>query len=154
MKSLPKALGGESLEVSYQPGHEESGPEASATYGDMAGLTVAEEYTTNDTESGEPELLTADALLAARFGLVFGCAKNSYQGTIKPNDGGYGPGFGSPQKSWKPMWFSCQIDVAEGDDNFKGYAVGWTSKKAAWLVITKDQKTARSLIAGLDAPTR
>jgi hypothetical protein len=53
------------------------------------------------------------------------------------------------------MWFSCKIDGAEGDDNFKGHAVGWTSKKAAWLVIAKDEKTARSLIAGLNgAPTR
>ena len=45
------------------------------------------------------------------------------------------------------MWFSC--DSAQGDDNFKGHAVGWTSKKAAWLVVAKDQKTARCLIADL-----
>ena len=30
-----------------------------------------------------------------------------------------------------------------GDDNFKGHAVGWTSRKAAWLVIAADQKVAR-----------
>jgi hypothetical protein len=154
MESLPKTLGGETLQLSYQRGGEgESGPEAIAAYGDdVAGLTVAEEFMTSDaTESGEPELFSADALLAANFGLVFACAKKSYRGTIKPNDGGYGPGFGASKKSSKPMWFSCKIDGAEGDDDFKGHAVGWTSEKAAWLVIAKDEKTARSLITGLNS---
>ena len=152
MKSLPKTLGGESLKVGYQRGGEEgSGPEAFATYGnDVAGLTVADEFMTNDTESGEPELFSADDQLAASFGLVFGCVKKSYRGTIKPLHGGYGPGFGSSKKSSERMWFSCKIDGAEGDDNFKGHAVGWTSKKAAWLVIAKDEKTTRSLISGLN----
>ena len=155
MKSLPKTLGGESLRVDYQRGGEEgSGPQAIAAYGDGAGLTVADEFMTKDTESGEPELFSADDQLAASFGLVFACAKKSYRGTIKPLPGGYGPGYGSSKKSSEPRWFSCKIEGAEGDDNFKGHAVGWTSKKAAWLVIAKDQKTARSLIAGLHSPTR
>jgi hypothetical protein len=156
MKSLPKTLGGEPLQLIFQRGGEgESGPEAIAAYGDnVAGLTVAEEFMTSDTESGEPELFSADAQLAASFGLVFACAKKSYRGTIKPLEGGYGPGYGSSKKSSKPMWFSCKIDGAEGDDNFKGHAVGWTSKKAAWLVIAKDEKTARSLISGLYSPTK
>jgi hypothetical protein len=150
MDSLPKTLGGESLEVSYQQGgEEESGPEATAAYGEVAGLTVAEEFMTNDPESGEPKLFTANDHLAAGFGLVFACAKKTYRGTIKPLRGGYGPGFDSSKRSSKPMWFSCEIEGAEGDDNFKGHAVGWTSKKAAWLVIAKDEKTARSLITGL-----
>jgi hypothetical protein len=154
MKSLPKTLGGESLKVSYQRGHEESGPEAVAAYGEVAALSVADEYTTSDTESGEPELFNASTLLAARFGLVFACAKDSYRGTIKPGEGGYGPGFDSSKKSSKPMWFSCEIDGAEGDENYQGHAVGWTSRKAAWLVIAKNEKTARSLISGLDGPTK
>jgi len=153
MNSLPKTLGGESLEVSYQQGDEESGSEASATYGDVVGLTVFDQYMTSDTESGEPELFGAGEILAASFGLVFGCAKKSYRGTIKPHEGG-GPGFDSWKKSSKPMWFSCEIDVAEGHDNFKRHAVGWTSKKAAWLVIAEDQKTARSLTTGLNGPTK
>ena len=155
MRSLPKTLGGETLQLSYQRGgEEESGPEATAAYGEVAGLTVAEEFMTSDPESGEPELFSADAQLAASFGLVFACAKKSYRGTIKPTELGYGPGFGSSKKSSKPMWFSCEIDGAEGADNFKGHAVGWTSKNAAWLVIAKDQKTARSLITGLNSPTK
>jgi len=155
MDSLPKTLGGETLKASYDRGGEEGfGPRAIATYGDnVAGLTVAEEYMTSQSASGEPELLTADTLLAANFGLVYACAKKSYRGTIKPLRGGYGPGFGS-KKSSKPMWFSCNIDAAEGDDNFKGHAVGWTSEKAAWLVIAKDEKTARSLITGLHSWTK
>ena len=105
MKSLPKTLDGETLQLFYQQGgEEESGPEAIAAYGDdVAGLTVAEEFMTTDTESGEPELFSADALLAANFGLVFACAKKSYRGTIKSTELGYGPGFGSSKKSSQPM---------------------------------------------------
>jgi hypothetical protein len=64
-------------------GEEESGPQAIAEYSEVASLTVEDEFITSDTESGEPELLSASALLAASFGLVFNCAKNSYRGTIK-----------------------------------------------------------------------
>ena len=60
----------------------------------------------------------------------------------------------SSKKSSKPMWFSCEIDGAQGDENFRGHAVGWISKKAAWLVIAKDEKTARSLITGLNGPPK
>jgi hypothetical protein len=154
MNALPQTLSGEPLELTYQRGEEEFGAEANAQYGDRASLSVADEYVTSDTESGKPELFSSGDLLAARFGLVFGCAKRSYRGTIKPLDGGLGPGFGSSRESSKPMWFSCEIEGAEGDDNFTGFAVGWTSAKAAWLVIADDKKKARLVIAGLDAPTK
>ena len=62
--------------------------DASAQYGAGNSISVADEYTTTDTESGEPELFTADQLLAAQFGLVFACAKRSYRGTIEPSEGG------------------------------------------------------------------
>jgi hypothetical protein len=47
------------------------------------------------------------------------------------------------------VWFSCIIDGAEGDDNFTGQAVGWTSKKTAWLVVADTQTTARNLVQAL-----
>jgi hypothetical protein len=154
--ALPQTLRGETLQVYYQPADkdEEFGATAGAQYGEATTISVSDEYITSDTESGEPELFTADQLLAASFGLVFGCAKKSYRGTIQPLEGGSGPGFGGSKRSSKPMWFSCKVDGAEGDDNFKGHAVGWTSRKAAWLVIAEDEKAARSLIAGLEMPTK
>jgi len=147
MNSLPKRLGGEPLKASYGA-EDEFGAESVAVYGDVASLSVTEEYITRDTESGKPELFTAPDLLAAGFGLVYGCAKKSYQGTIKPLPGGLGPA-SSKKKSSKPLWFSCRIDGAEGDEDFKGHAVGWTSKKAAWLVIAANEKLARSVVSGL-----
>lgn len=154
LNGLPQTFGGESLEVYYQPADtkEELGATAGAQYGDAQSITVSDEFVTSDTASGKPELLSAEQLLAASFGLVFGCAKNSYRGTIEPGEGGYGPGSGPSKKSSGPRWFSCAIDVAEGDDDFTGHAVGWTSGKAAWLVIAEDATAARSLIAALEAP--
>jgi hypothetical protein len=135
------------LRVDYQPAEKDEGygATASASYGRDLGISVSDEYVSSDTESGEPELFTAHALLASQFGLVFGCAEKSYRGTIKPREGGGGPDFDPPKgkSASEPAWFSCKIVVAEGDDNFKGHAVGWTSKKAAWLVIAEDEKSAR-----------
>jgi hypothetical protein len=156
LHALPQTLRGEPLQVSSSPAEEEEeyGASATAQYGDDNSISVTDEYTTTDTESGEPELFTAGQLLAARFGLVFACAKRSYRGTIEPLEGGQGPGFDSPARSSKPNWFSCRIDGAEGDDDFTGHAVGWTSEKAAWLVIAEDEEAARAIIAGLDAPSK
>jgi hypothetical protein len=154
--ALPQTFRGEKLEVYYQPADsaEESGASAGALYGEKQSITVFDEHVTTDTESGKPELFTADQLLAASFGLVFGCAERSYRGTIEPVEGGSGPGFGPSKPSSRPAWFSCRIDGAEGNENFKGYAVGWTSDKAAWLVIAEDEKAARFIIAGLEMPAK
>jgi hypothetical protein len=152
--ALPQTFRGEALDVYYAPAEEEYGATAGAQYGQAQSISVRDEYVSSDTESGEPELFTADQLLAASFGLVYGCEKKSYRGTIQPLEGGFAPGFGSSPRSSKPRWFSCRIDGAEGDDNFKGHAVGWTSKKAAWLVVAEDEKAARSLIANLEAPDK
>ncbi len=52
MKSLPESLGGQSLKASYQQGGgQRSGPGAIATYGEVAALTVENEFMTNDTAS-------------------------------------------------------------------------------------------------------
>jgi hypothetical protein len=49
----------------------------------------------------------------------------------------------------KPVWFSCTVAGAEGDDTFTGAAVGWTSRHAAWLVLAHNPDAARSLVAAL-----
>ena len=160
LNALPQTFRGESLEVFSLPIDEEEeegeeyGASASAQYGDDNAISVTDEYTTTDTESGEPELFTAEQLLAASFGLVFACAERSYRGTIEPLEGGQGPGYDAPARSSGTNWFSCRIDGAEGDEDFTGHAVGWTSRRAAWLVIAEDEKAARTIIAGLDAPSK
>ncbi len=154
MRALPPTLRGKALVVDFQPGEEEFGAEASAEYADLASLAVADEYVTRDTASGKPERLRAGDVLAASFGLVFGCARGTYEGTIKPLDGGQGPGFGGSGRSPSAPWFSCTVDGAEGDEDFTGYAVGWTTKTAAWLLVAKDEKFARALIEALVPPGR
>ena len=152
--ALPPTFRGEALDTYYSPAEEEYGASAGAQYGQAQSITVRDEYVSSDTESGKPELFTADQLLAATFGLVYGCDEKTYRGTIEPLEGGFAPGYGSSPRSSEPRWFSCRIDGAEGDDNFKGHAVGWTSKRAAWLVVAEDEKAARSLIANLEAPDK
>jgi hypothetical protein len=51
--------------------------------------------------------------------------------------------------SSEPAWFSCEVDGAEGDEDFTGYAVGWTSGSTAWLVVAEDRQAARALITEL-----
>jgi hypothetical protein len=147
LDALPDRLGGKPRHVHFSPADEEFGAQAIADYPDVASLSVTDEYITTDTASGKPEPASARDLLAASFGLQFGCLKASYRGTIKARDGGIGPG--TTKESPKGMWFSCAIAGAEGDENFSGHAVGWISKKAAWLLIAKDENMTRSLITHL-----
>lgn len=154
LDALPQTFRGETLETYYAPAEEDFGASAGAQYGQVNAITVFEEYVTSDFESGKPELFEAEQLLAASFGLVYACADGSYRGTIELFGGEEEPNSDVPKRTSKPGWFSCRIDGAEGDENFKGYAVGWTSKKAAWLVIAEDEKAARALIASLEVPTK
>ena len=118
-------------------------------YGTVGSVEVYEEYQTTDTADGKPQLESANNQLSAAFGLVFGCTKDSYRGTAPR------PSYpqGAPGVTKKPLssdvWFSCTIDGVEGDDNFTGQAVGWTSKKTAWLVVADSQRTARELVEAL-----
>jgi hypothetical protein len=154
LNSLPQTFRGETLETYYAPPEEDFGASAGAQYGTSSTITVLDEYVTNDTESGKPELFRADQLLAASFGLGYACAEGSYRGTIQLFGGESEPGPEVPKRSSRTGWFSCRIDGAEGDEDFKGHAVGWTSRKAAWLVITEDAEAARALIAALGVPTK
>jgi hypothetical protein len=147
---MPKTLGGKAGEVSYTSGdRDDPARDAGVSYGSLGSVTVFEEYATDDTGSGKPGVMSASTLLSASFGLMYGCAKGTYHGTApRPMYPHGGPGM-SEQPLKRPSWFSCRIDGAEGDDSFSGYAVGWPSKKTAWLVVAKDEKTARLLMAAL-----
>ena len=144
LAKMPKTLGGKAGEVLYNSGdRDDPARDAGVGYGSLGSVAVFEEYTTDDTASGKPAVMSASSLLSASFGLMYGCAKGTYHGTAPhPMYPRGGPGM-SEHPLKRPSWFSCRIDGAEGDDGFSGYAVGWTSKKTAWLVVAKDEKTAR-----------
>ena len=150
LAKMPKTLGGKAGEVSYTSGdRDDPARDAGVSYGSLGSVTVFEEYATDDTGSGKPGVMSASTLLSASFGLMYGCAKGTYHGTApRPMYPHGGPGM-SEHPLKRPSWFSCRIDGAEGDESFSGYAVGWTSKKTAWLVVAKDEKTARVLMAAL-----
>ena len=150
LAKMPKTLGGKAGEVFYTSGdRDDPARDAGVGYGSLGSVAVFEEYTTDDTASGKPAVMSASSLLSASFGLMYGCAKGTYHGTAPhPMYPHGGPGM-SEHPLKRPTWFSCRIDGAEGDESFSGYAVGWTSKKTAWLVVAKDEKTARLLVAAL-----
>lgn len=150
LEGLPGRLGGadRNLYFSAADEEEEFGAEAGVDYREYATLSVAQEYLADLSGSGKLERFTARNLLAAGFGLVFSCAEGSYRGTFPKERGDRGPGF-SESSSGAPVWFSCAIDGAEGDEDFTGHAVGWTSGKTAWLVVARDRQAARALITEL-----
>lgn len=122
-------------------------------YGQVVSVDLFEEYVTSDTASGEPEPFSANNLLAAGFGLGHACAENTYRGTLPSHDDFPGPGV-TEKPLTKRVWFSCRIDGAEGDEDFTGQAVGWTSKKTAWLVVGRDKRVVRELVTALHRAAR
>jgi hypothetical protein len=146
---LPKTLAGQRLQT-YASGAEPGrGATAGALYGEKVMLTVSDEYISEDTADGSRTLMSARHLIAARFGLVFACSKNSYRGNALPSPG---KGF-ADIPAGEPVWFSCAVDGAEGDDSYEAHAAGWTSGKTAWVVVAPDSKTVRSLINALQKAT-
>jgi hypothetical protein len=127
--------------------------QASAEYGNRDSITVGGEYVTDDTPTGERVLFHANNILAASFGLGYACADGSYRGTAPKHDDFDGP---APTASRlpAPVWFSCPVDAAEGEDDFSGYAVGWTSGRTAWLVIARDATAAEALVGALTRAAR
>jgi hypothetical protein len=147
---MPRSLGGTKRKLYYTPGDaDEPSRDAGVVYGRVGSVAVYEESETTDTADGKPQLESANNQLSAAFGLVFGCAEDSFRGTApRPPYPHGGPGVTKKPLS-TDVWFSCTIDGAEGDDNFTGQAVGWTSKKTAWLVVADTQTTARNLVQAL-----
>lgn len=123
----------------------ETGPSAGVTFGSQRSLSIAEEYTTSDTEDGKPATMSVEDLLASRFLLVMSCAEGSYAGTARPAAEGVGPAVANkPGKD--SVWFSCRVKGAEGDEDVTAHVVGWTSGKTAWQALAPDQESLRSLV--------
>lgn len=149
LRRMPKTFAGQPGESHVSPAQRDedggSGAEGGVDYGDETSLGIAEAYVSTDSPDGKAETLTAKDLLSINFGLVFGCAESSYRGTATPMEGGLGPALGKDQPDG-PVWFSCRIAGAEGDDAYTGHVVGWTSGKTAWLVIARDAESVRALV--------
>lgn len=142
LDGLPASFAGHRKNTTLSGGGEDGGPEAVADYGDDVALTVSEEYSSTDTADGKPQLMTARQLLAANFMLGLACDQSTYQGNALPREDGSFPRAAADE----PVWFSCAVDGAEGDEDYQAHAVGWTSGKTAWLALAPDSETLRSLV--------
>jgi hypothetical protein len=147
---LPDRLNGVARETYANAGDDEDPPhDAGASYGDRTSVTVFEAYRSNDPLDPHHAWGSATNVLAAAFGLGLACAKGSYRGTApRPRYPGAGPG-STERAVTKPVWFSCRVAGAEGDDDYRAHAVGWTSGKTAWLVVTPNQRTTAGLVGAL-----
>ena len=144
LASLPPVLAGQEREL-YLPPPEEDVDLVGASYGDSASLTVAGELTVEGASS---------PALPAMFGLMYGCAEGSYAGTAPgPAEPGGGPDIAAASPPG-PVWFSCTVDGAEGDEDFAGHALGWTSGATSWLVVARDPEGLRALVAAAQEASR
>jgi hypothetical protein len=148
---MPKEIGGEKGKRYYNSGAGEDPParDAGLIFGKFGSVSVYEEYVSRDTPSGKPEVFSANNLLSASFGLVYGCAKSTYRGTAPKPSYPHGGPAATRRPLTRSVWFSCRIDGAQGDDQFSGYAVGWTRGKTAWLVVAQDESATRAVVAAL-----
>jgi hypothetical protein len=159
LQALPKKLAGHPRELHVNPDTDaDGGPSAGISYGQGLSLSVYQEYITKDTPSGKPEVLTANDLLAATFGLGAVCVPSTYQGTAPSQSydektgavrrgGGMGPAGGNRSKN--TVWFSCRIAETADEQVAGGQALGWTSGKTAWLIIGEQSNGVNSLVAAL-----
>lgn len=155
IKRMPTTFAGHRADSFFEPATSDhdggQGASAGVLYGADTGWSIAQAYVTTDTADGQPETMTASDLMGAHFLMGYSCAKGSYRGTAKPAEGGLGPAPTDRQSG--PVWFSCRIDGAEGDENHTGHAVGWLSGETAWQVLAADARTVRSLVTHLHQAT-
>ena len=157
LAALPAELGGEARQ--YLPKLSDSedfegepagaGDESAVVaYGKDLSLLVSDDAMSGGPET-PPEMVGAQASLAAMFGLMYACDMDTYEGTIERMPGGYpGPGMAAVDAT-TPAWFSCRIDGAEGAEDFTAQAVGWTSSETAWLAIGPDDAAVRQFVTAL-----
>ena len=146
LAALPETFEGLPRRIARPPGETgelgETGPSAGAQYGDQRSVSVAESFTTTDTEDGKRARMSAAELLGANFLMSLTCVEGSYQGTARPAPGGVGPATtGKAAKG--PVWFSC---AAQDEEGVAAQVVGWTSGKTAWQVLAPDEASLRSLV--------
>ena len=147
LAALPEDVGGEARELMPTEPDDAENDYAGVSYGERLSVLVSD-----DTFAGEPgaapEVVGAQAKLAALFGTGFICDPGSYEGTIERHPEFPVPGYAAV-KATTPAWFSCRIDGAEGAEDFSAQAVGWTSSKTAWLAVGPDEAAVRELVTAL-----
>ncbi len=138
LQGLPKQLAGRQLSV-----HRPANGFTAADYGrgDQA-ATISVMGTTKTLK--DPQ-----SALSFLFGMVYSCDKSTYAGTARSDDGGYTPALGNGDSGEEPVWFSCDVDGAEGSPKFTGQAVGWTSGETAWLAMSGDGRMMNSMMRAL-----
>jgi hypothetical protein len=153
LAGLPGQLGGVRREVYFNSGEGEDPPvrDAGASYGERSTVTVSEAYRSTDKLDPHHAWGSANNLLSANFGLGLGCARGSYRGTAPRPTNPYGGPAVTDRALTDPVWFSCRVSGAEGDESYRGHAVGWTSGKTAWLVVTPDRRTSAVVVTALHA---
>jgi hypothetical protein len=87
--------------------------------------------------------MDASMMLAFMFGMNYGCARGSFAGTAVAIEGSHPV---RPPAGSKVRWFTCQVNGAEGDPGFRGYAVGWASGDIAWLVVGASRPRVEALV--------
>lgn len=145
LERMPEKLDGQSRRVLSSDGvdgEDRYGAEASLTYGDPDDISVSVSEAYVSQEDGETYPISARDALAARFMLGLACGEESYRGNALPlSDEGY-----PKVKRGEPVWFSCAVDGAEGEEDYRAHAVGWVNGKTAWLVITPTANKTRTLV--------
>lgn len=153
LERMPETFDGQGRRIVSSDGvdgKDRYGAEASLTYGDPddVSVNVSEAYV--GREEGETYRMSAQDVLAAHFMLALACGEGSYRGNALPlSEDGY-----PKVKRGEPVWFSCAVDGAEGDEDYKAHAVGWVSGKTGWLVIAPTSDRVRELVTLLHEAVR
>jgi hypothetical protein len=138
LKRLPRRLAGEQVSV-----HKPVQNLTLASYGKGDQAATISVMGTDET------LKDPQSALSFLFGMVYSCDKSTFVGTAKSDDGGYTPALGNGDSGEEPVWFSCDVDGAEGSPKFTGQAVGWTSGETAWLAMSGDGRMMKSMMRAL-----
>lgn len=142
LDKLPPTLAGQAVDLDTKT---KDRYQASADYDSAGNIRIWTPAPIKDREEGEPEALNNNTLLAANFGLQYLCNDGTYQGTARSEEG-LGP---EPSEDTEPVWFSCAVEGLGGDKEDKGYALGWSEGKLAYLLFAPDQQTVTPLITAL-----
>lgn len=138
LRALPETVGGESTDVPVPP-PEEQVTSVAASFGERGLVRVVDGSSTG----------SAYGDLAAGFALMFGCERGTYAGTAPGPHEVYGGPDVTAEPPPAPVWFSCTTAGAEGDSDFTGRVVGWTSNGTGWTVVGEDDEMAEAIVVAL-----
>lgn len=80
--------------------------------------------------------------LVAMIGLMYKCRPSTYAGSFPVEHGRV-----VAEPGDEPGWFRCAARGSEGDPNFRGMVMGWTSRDIVWLLTADNENLARAVVA-------